>query len=190
MFLRRTLVVLTTVITFVLGAAHPALADSDTNNYVQSDNSSPAQQMAKSRVMVATSGKDVTAENVAYSRSHDCTGCRTLAVAVEAVLVPGTPTTFTPKNVAVALNERCSSCATFAAAHQYVVQTGGPRKLSDSAEAKVERIGAQIRAVTNSGADFPTIDQQIDDLANQLWAVVNQDITAHGGHPSGTPTKG
>lgn len=187
---RRCLAVLCTSFALVLSAAAPAGA-SPVDNHVEADNANPRREMARSEVVVVTDGgRSVDAENIAAARSHDCTGCRTLAVAVEAVLVPGDPETVAPVNLAAAWNERCTSCATFAAAHQYVVQTNGPRSLSRAAQKQAADIGRRVRAVTRSGADFPTIDAQLDQLANELWQVVNDDIVAQGGTPSGTPTKG
>src|SRR5436853_7888293 len=43
------------------------------------------------------------ADNLAQAYSHDCTDCRTVAVAIQVVFVRKTPSTFTPQNVAVAL---------------------------------------------------------------------------------------
>jgi hypothetical protein len=193
MMLRRTLVIVTTLLTLMIGAAGPATAAGNSrgvNNYVESDNSNPKRQMAHDNVAVVTDGDGtVDAENIAAARSHDCTGCRTLALAVEVVLVPVTPTTSAPHNAAVAWNERCSYCNTYAGAWQYVVQTGGPTRLTESGMARVDSLADQMQKVLRSGKDFPTIDAQIGQLATQMWAAVNQDLARQGGAPSGREYK-
>jgi putative peptide zinc metalloprotease protein len=70
-------------------------------------------------------GDVVDQQNVAVAYSS-CTDCRTVAIAIEIVLVDGSPSTVTPENVAVSLNENCSLCTSFAAAYQFVVGTGEP----------------------------------------------------------------
>jgi hypothetical protein len=191
MMLRRTLVIVTTLVALVVGMANPAAAGTrGVNNYVEADNASPRRQMVRDNVAVVTDADgDVNAENIAAARSHDCTGCRTLAVAVEVVLVPVTPTRSAPVNIAYALNERCSSCATYAGAWQYAVQTGGVRRLGGKAMDKIENLAEQIEEVARSGQDFPTIDAQLDSLTSQIWDTVNQDVVRQGGTPNGTPEK-
>jgi hypothetical protein len=55
---------------------------------------------------------------LAYS---SCESCRTTAIAVQIVLVVGSPSTVTPTNAALALNENCTACESFATAFQFVV---------------------------------------------------------------------
>lgn len=164
-------------------------AGSGGNNVVVAQNADPSREMRRLGLKVSTAGSTVDNENVAYARSYDCVGCRTLAVAVQAVLVPKPPSSATPKNAAVALNERCSHCETFAYAYQYVVSTGGPDHLTKAAKNRVASIKSEMARVQASGADFATIDARLDALANQLWTVINDDISAQGGTPSGTPQK-
>jgi hypothetical protein len=198
MHIRRVLFAVMTVGAVVLSSAAPAHAATaaattgtrPVDNTVVADNSNPSGQLARSNVKVVTDadGK-VDSQNFAYSRSHDCTGCRTLAAAVEVVLIPNSPSQFAPVNAAVALNERCSFCQTFAAAYQYVVQTGGPTALGATARNQIASISSKISRSVASGKSFPEIDSELDQLTAQLWTVVNNDITAQGGTPSGTPEK-
>jgi hypothetical protein len=71
-----------------------------------------------SGLVVSPAASDaVDNENIAYAKSG-CTGCRTVAVAIQAVLITSNASDVQPKNVALAVNESCSSCRTFAAAYQ------------------------------------------------------------------------
>src|SRR5881409_2749272 len=53
-------------------------------------------------------GDDLQSANVARAESHDCTDCRNVAVAVQAVFATGQPSTVEPANAAVATNENCT----------------------------------------------------------------------------------
>src|SRR5919198_6527301 len=50
---------------------------------------------------------DETNSAVAFA---SCTDCHTTAIAIEIVLVAGSPSTFTPKNQAIAINYLCNLC--------------------------------------------------------------------------------
>jgi hypothetical protein len=101
-----------------------------------------------------------------------CSNCHTVAIAVQVVLVQGSPTTVAPQNVAVAANGGCSHCDTLAVAYQFVEGGGGHRwTLSRPAQEQMDRIGDQIQAI----ADHPEMtDQQILDRVAELAARIHQ----------------
>ena len=69
----------------------------------------------------ATGEVDASNTAVAYS---SCRDCKTVAAAIQVVLVSGEPASATPENVAVATNYQCTECETLAAAYQFVFGDG------------------------------------------------------------------
>lgn len=143
-----------------------------------SDSASP--RVTASTVTSDNYGPRVENGNVAVARSHDCTGCRTVAVAVQMLLVEGATTYFAPQNGAGAVNVRCVRCQTFAYAFQYVVDPGHPVQLSDAGQGQVTRIERQIASVARSSASFPEMRAQLDQLTSELAGVVSGDLQSAG----------
>jgi hypothetical protein len=69
-------------------------------------------------------GPIVTANNFAFARGSYCTGCRTVAIALQIDLVSGPVTKVNATNVSLAKNVKCVRCDTVADAHQFVVAPG------------------------------------------------------------------
>jgi putative peptide zinc metalloprotease protein len=127
----------------------------------------------RSSVVVVTSqSPDLTAVNVANAYAHDCTGCRSVAIAFQAVLVPRSVNVATPRNVAFSLNLRCTGCVAFAFADQYVVQTDGVKHLTKAAADTVEAIRAEADRIAESGLDPATMDLQLKGLQERFHAAV------------------
>jgi hypothetical protein len=109
-------------------------------------------------------GEVVTTGNAAVAVAS-CTGCETVAIAFQAVLITDDPSTISPVNLAFAENVLCDSCVTVADAVQVVVQTGGQVRLTPLGQQML----AQIRH------DLHTLKQQ--DLAlDQLICDPNNPI--------------
>jgi hypothetical protein len=184
---RRSLSVLACFIAAVVLAATPAAADGvrwGHTNYVTAENNNSASPVihADTAFALDQDGSAVTDTNVAYAHSFDCTGCRSVAVALQVVVVEGSPTNYQPQNGAVALNENCQSCQTFAYAHQYVIQTPVVHvtKVDNATIQQVMSIQSQISQVAQSNVDFPTMSSQLDQLSLNLYNVVYQFLQNHG----------
>ena len=151
------------------GGAAAGLSFTSYDNLVQVDNSNPASPAVSTASAVAfdTGNTAVTNGNLAYSHSVNCTGCRTVTVAVQAVVIEGNPTDIEPQNAAVALNENCTSCQTFAYAHQYVFSPHHTVRLDGEARDRLAGIQRAINWVANSGTDFATMSSRLDQLS---WA--------------------
>jgi hypothetical protein len=122
---------------------------------------------------------------VASAYSHDCTDCRTVAVAVQAVFVTGSPSTSEPKNVAVALNESCLRCTTFAYAYQYVVPTDGPVHLDSETRADIRRLRGEIADVARSDLAPPDMDARLHDLSAEFKTEIDTGLKRDGEHGHG-----
>jgi hypothetical protein len=177
----RRLTALTAALVLALGAGAQAADDTGPNNVVNVQTTGTSVTDAQSKVKVGHYGGDnLQSENVASAYSHDCTDCRTVAVAVQAVLVSGSPSTSEPKNVAVALNERCTRCTTFAYAYQYVVPTDGTVHLDGQARQDIRRLRGEISGVAHSDMAPPDMDVRLHDLSAEFKADIDAGLERAG----------
>lgn len=142
--------------------------------------------MTRSNVLVSPVGApSVTSTNLALANAFACTGCRTVAAAIQAVLIYDA-NDIQPVNLAHAQNSGCNSCATYAFAAQYVVTTGGPAHLSPDGETQVAALRQEVANDVDSGIPFDLLTSELDDVYARLQGIVNNDLVQAGGHPSGT----
>jgi hypothetical protein len=188
--MRRTVAALTAVLAIATGAlATGAQADgggTGPDNVVSADTTGTNATDTRSALKVGSYGGDnLQSENVASAYSHDCTDCRTVAVAVQAVFATGKPSTVEPKNVAVALNERCLRCSTYAFAYQYVLTTDGRVHLNRETRRDIARIRGEIADVADSSLAPPEMDARLHELATEFKAEIDQGLAAEGEHAHG-----
>ena len=182
--LRRLGFVGVMVVSLVLGG-HPAFADDDgggANNIVQLHNNQDGAAKERGKTSITEDqGSTVDNSNIALAEAS-CTDCRTVAVAVQAVIVSGDVTVFTPGNAAVAVNDGCVRCATFAYARQELLQTDGPFVLSNDAREQAAAVSDQIRALAASDESFSALSADLDALTDQLVSILETDIANGGKH--------
>lgn len=124
-----------------------------------------------------------TAENQnAAAATSSCSDCRTVAVAVQIVLVQRTnATNISPRNIAIALNQDCQRCETFAAAYQYVVTTDGLVRFTPEGNQRLAELQNEIRALAaTDGVPFPELEARIDARVEQMWAIVDTELAQVG----------
>jgi hypothetical protein len=121
-------------------------------------------------------GDNLQSTNVARSDSTDCTDCRTVAVAVQAVLVKGSPHTAEPKNFAIAINENCVNCTTYAFAYQYVVTTEDRVVLTWRGRNRVAALREQIATVSKSDLSVDDLNARLRELAADFRAAIDADL--------------
>ena len=121
-------------------------------------------------------GDNLQSANVARADSTDCTDCRTVAVAVQAVLVKGSPHTAEPKNVAIAINENCLTCTTYAFAYQYVVSTEDRVVLTWRGRNRVDSIRDQIATAAHSDLSPDDLNARLRELAADFRAAIDADL--------------
>lgn len=168
-----------------------ASADGTYNNIVQVENSNSAVPAVgtSAEVTFDTGTTAVTNANLAYSQSSNCTGCRTVALAVQAVVIEGVPTAITPQNAAVALNDSCQSCMTFAYAQQYVFSPEHPVSFGRATTAVLGALQAAMRREAASDESFTTMNSHLNDLSWAYCEAVQVAIQASGPNP-GPPVCG
>src|SRR5947199_8260509 len=123
-----------------LGVVGSAGADASggANQVVIVQNTTDGATRVNGRTQVVPVASDtVTSANIATAVNAGCTGCHSSAVAVQILIVKGSPSTFTPGNVAGAANGGCDSCGAFAFARQHWIQVTGNTQLSGAAHAQV-----------------------------------------------------
>jgi hypothetical protein len=121
-------------------------------------------------------GDNLQSANVARADSTDCTDCRTVAVAVQAVLVKHSPQTAEPKNVALAINENCLRCTTYAFAYQYVVATEDRAVLTRRGRRRVAALREEIATASHSDLSPDDLNARLRGLAADFRAAVDADL--------------
>lgn len=133
-------------------------------------------------------GDEAENQNAAAATSS-CTDCRTVAVAVQIVLIErNDASVISPRNFAIAINNQCLRCQTFAAAYQYVITTDGLVRFTPAGQQRLAELQRQIRALAaTDGIEFPVLEAQIDDLVEQMWSVVDNELVMAGVPADATP---
>jgi putative peptide zinc metalloprotease protein len=116
-------------------------------------------------LVTITDGAPVTSTNSAYALAS-CTGCTTVAVAFQVVLVIGQSDMIVPVNTAVAGNSGCIQCVTTALAIQLIATIN---------EAPSEEVQAQLEAAMAKLGDLDGLDA--GSLLQQVKAVEESIIT-------------
>ena len=144
-------------------------------------------------------GPTVASENVALARATNCTGCRSAAVAIQAVFVTGSPSTVAPKNAAVAANGGCNDCGSYAYAYQDVFSTPGPVHLTPQGRERLNQLSQQFEAVADDGVSSITgstsdpvlcqgcaeLTAKLDKLKDEFKDILQEELVAAGHHVTG-----
>ena len=181
--MRRVLAVAVATLSLLSISAVPAVAGGPDNVVVSEATGAAGTSVTRSSVLAQPTGTDaLTSANIALAESHDCFGCRAVAVAFEAVFATGHPTVVTPENDATAVNFSCTGCDTFAFAFQYVVLTGGPAHLSAAGQEAVDQLSKDVAGVTTA-ADLTFFERvaQLQALGARFRAIVDTELV-HSGH--------
>jgi hypothetical protein len=179
---RRTLAALTAALALATGgflAAGAEATDSGTgpDQVVWAKTTGTSATDLLSGVQVGRyKGDNLQSANVARADSTDCTDCRTVAVAVQAVLVKGGPSTAEPKNVAIAINQNCLNCTTYAFAYQYVVATEGRTLLTDRGRERIATLREQIDTAAHSDLSPDDLNARLRELAADFRSAIDTDL--------------
>jgi hypothetical protein len=188
--MRRFVAILTATLTclcVLASSTQAAGSGGGSNNVVIANTTADGSQLARSGLQTASIGGDTVAStNIARADAHDCAGCRSVAAAVQAIFVTGSPTMFTPSNAAAATNANCTSCGSFAFAYQYVLSTPGPVRLSPTGQQELDQLRQEFAASASSGLPFDELDTRLQQLAGEFKATIDQELVAAGYRPDGT----
>lgn len=182
-FRRLTLFLLALLVALATGFARPdfAHADEDDGNRsrtnaaiaINTKSGSSLFKFAFSIRQVAGDVVDHTNAAVAYS---SCENCKTTAIAIQIVLVSGSPSVVTPQNLAVALNENCTLCETFAGAYQIVLGTGGPVRFTGEGRRRISELKREIRRLRKEDLSPPELKARLDSIVAELKEVLRTEL--------------
>jgi putative peptide zinc metalloprotease protein len=135
--------------------------------------------------LVWADGDTVANTNEAYALAS-CSGCQTVAVAFQVVLIVGNAHVVVPENVAAAVNYSCVQCVTQALATQLVVTLSGP--LSAQSTADLAALWTEISAFGASVRDVPLseLQERLTAFERQVLAIVQKDpawVAPEAGNP-------
>lgn len=176
---RRLAGLLLSVLTLAVVAQPAAAHGGGPANVAIATNTVDGYDMTRTRTRVAVDlGSTEAAENVAIANAS-CTGCRTVAVAVQVALVDGSANHSHPANAAVASNGGCSGCFTYAYAHQVLLRVDRPVTVRFAAQEETRRLTAAITAAArNGGTDHVAMTAELDGLVAELVAVLKAEAAA------------
>jgi Fe-S cluster biogenesis protein NfuA len=180
---RRILTLVLMAILALVVAVVPSSASGGDNIVVVSNTTDGQTLSSASTQVIPTPMDSVTSSNIAVAVNAGCTGCHSSAVAVQVLIVVGSPQNFQPGNAAAAANGGCESCGAYAYARQHWIQISGPAVLGGTARAQIDQIRQEIANVTSSilpsdGATDPSLtrdhelDSELNALSDQLIQVV------------------
>jgi hypothetical protein len=171
-------------------------------NVVQILNKTPGRlKMVSSVQLNRIRGDVVTPLNAAIAVGQDCTGCQTIAVALQLDLYVQGAHNVSPENYAIALNVRCTQCVTIAHAIQFALPVSDPeddnndgqdakdaKKLLRDMQKELDAI-AKDRNITVDQAEqrVEVVLQQFRNLGNSM----RQDLkrTTDENSPSASPSR-
>jgi putative peptide zinc metalloprotease protein len=168
----RRLTTILAALALALGVAAGTPASAQADNTAIAINTKDGSSVFKFAFAIRQVMGDVVDETNSAVAYASCTDCSTTAIAIEIVLVGGSPSTFTPTNQAIAINYLCNLCNTFAAAYQFVIQGAGPMHFTHDALTTMARIRKQIRELQDQDLSPFELRAALDPLIDQLKSVL------------------
>lgn len=190
--LRRAMTTLAVTLLVLIGLAAPAAAQTDgssgNDNTAIAVNTKDGSSLFKFAFSIArANGEVVDAGNAAVSYAS-CTDCQTVSIAIQFVIVAGSPDVFAPENVAIAVNDACSLCDTLATAYQFVIQTSGPVHLTADGQRQLQDLVKQIRELGKETLTIEEIQARVDTIADAMYEVMKAELVP-AGPPQGPETE-
>jgi putative peptide zinc metalloprotease protein len=174
---RLAAVTLAAGLAFAALPSAPAVAN-DGDNILSVTNTTDGSHVFRMAFDLSRESGDVVDNTNAAIAYASCTDCKTVVIAIQVVLVTGSPTTFAPENVAIAVNDRCTRCQTLASAYQYVVSTSGPVTLTQDGWRQVHEIRKGLDRLRKDDPPIVEIQQRLDALMDRLAAVLRTELVS------------
>jgi putative peptide zinc metalloprotease protein len=162
----------------VLGAALPADAEGGGGDNVAIEvNTKDGSSVFKLAFNIRRVTGDVVDQTNAAVAVASCTDCRTVAVAIQVLLVTGDPEVVSPENVALALNVECTSCETMASAFQIVLGTGGPVRFTPEGNRRIAELRRRLNELRSSeGLTLAQLDAELKAIVTELQQVLATEL--------------
>jgi hypothetical protein len=166
----------------------PASPGASTDNVAAAVNTTDGKTVyAISLKIVQTDADTIDATNAAVAVSS-CADCQTVAIALEAVLVIGEPTTYEPTNIALAINSGCTNCQTLATAYQQIVQNDTRVRITGAGRQEIAAVRAGLQQLRTSGLDILAVQAKVDEYAARLLSVLRNEVVPIGRPVASTTT--
>lgn len=154
--------------------AHPtnAAAYGGPSNVVIATNQVDGRVVVQGRVqLVRIPGQVAAPLNFAMAQSTTCTGCRTLAVALQLDFASTGAGYIAPQNVAVATNGSCNDCVTVAKAVQVFYTVDDPTHIPPEIADAMRQFDLEINAVgTDRSLSMADAEARVDAVIARFLA--------------------
>lgn len=177
---RRLIAVAAAVVLAATGVAVPASAQSGGDNSAVAVNTRDGASIFRFAFSVRQVLGEVVDQTNAAVAYASCEECQTVAIALQVLLVSGSPDVVTPTNLAVALNEDCKECQTLASAYQFVFGTGEKLRFTAEGRRNIADIRQRFLELRQQDLSIEEIQARTDELAEELRQVLASEVTDRG----------
>lgn len=169
------------IVAVVLAALLPVGAAGAQENDATAVNTKDGKSVFKLAFQVKkTMDSDVDATNTAAAFAS-CEDCKTVAGAIQVVLVTEEPTSVDAENVAVAINYQCSECETLAAAYQFVFGTGDNVRFTPEGRQRLNALKQEYKALKHrDDLTLAQLSAEMAKIAAQVVEVVDDELVPVG----------
>ena len=173
---RLTTVLAVALLALGLGSGLPSAARADDNggggaNTAVAINTKDGGRLFKLAFAIRRAAGDVVDQQNAAVAYSSCTSCQTIAIAIEIVLVEGSPSVVTPENVALSVNYECTLCTSYAAAYQFVIGGNGPIEFTAQGKQELEQIRRELQRL---GKEFKKGDISLEEVKAQVELLIQR----------------
>lgn len=182
--------ILATLVAIAVLAATPAAWAQSQDNTAVATNTKDGKSVFKLAFSVKRVTGDVDAKNTAVAYAS-CEDCRTVAVAIQVVLVSGDVGAVAPENVAVAINYDCTECETLARAFQFVYGDGQELEFTKEGKARLRELRKQLQDLKRrDDLTLAQLSQELAVIAAEVADVVQNEtqVKAPNGPPASSST--
>lgn len=174
----KRLVLLLIALALALGAPGHARADGGDNTAVAINTKDNSSLFKFAFSIKKVLGEVVDNQNAAVAYAS-CESCQTTAIAIQIVLVSGSPDTVVPENYAVSINQSCTLCNTFSAAFQFVIGVSDPSVgLTVEGKRELREILRELKALKEKTYTLEEFHARTQALAQRLRTVLQTQLVS------------
>jgi putative peptide zinc metalloprotease protein len=182
----RRLALLLAALAFVFGApGHAAAEDAGGDNSAVAINTKDDSSLFKFAFSLKkVLGEVVDNQNAAVAYAS-CERCQTTAIAIQIVLVSGSPSTVVPENYALSINENCTLCNTFSAAFQFVIGVDDPSVgFTVEGHRQLLEILQEFKALKDEQYTLEEFHAKMQELGQRLRTLLNTQLVSRRSEPT------
>jgi putative peptide zinc metalloprotease protein len=176
----RRIALLLAALAFVLGTPrHAAADDAGGDNSAVAINTKDDSSLFKFAFSIKKVLGDVVDNQNAAVAYAGCERCQTTAIAIQIVLVSGSPGTVVPENYAISINESCTLCNTFSAAFQFVLGVEDPSVgLTVEGKRELRAILQEFKALKDEQYTLEEFNAKVTALGDRLRTVLKTQLVS------------